>query len=76
MKWRIGDRVLVCGRYAGVIVDFFTYRGRTSYSVLFDDAIFARIPPQTAIGVRAEDLAETVTRAAGAAPCRHPPSSG
>ena len=56
MTYRLGDRVLLCGRYPGTIVDFFEYRGRTTYSVLFDDAYYARIPPQTAIAVREEEL--------------------
>lgn len=56
MKWRIGDRVLVCGKHPGTIVDFFEYLGRTTYQVRFDDAPYARTPPQTAIGVREEEL--------------------
>lgn len=75
MKWVIGDRVLMCGRYPGTVVDSFTYRGRTTYSVKFEDAYFSRIPPQTAIGVREEDLG-AMTETAGAVSCRRPPSAG
>lgn len=46
----------VCGKHAGRIVDSFTYLGRTTYQVEFDPAPFAKIPPQTAIGVREEEL--------------------
>jgi len=56
MKWNIGDRVLVCGNHPGTVTDVFTYMGRTTYSVKFDDAYLARTPPQTAISLREEDL--------------------
>lgn len=57
MKWRIGDRVLVCGKHPGVIVDSYkNFYGQVTYAVRFDDAIYALIPPQTAIGCREEDL--------------------
>lgn len=75
MRWRVGDRVLLCGKHAGTIVDFFEHRGRVTYSVKFDDAYFARIPPQTAIGVREEDLA-AMAEAAGAVSSHRPPSAG
>lgn len=56
MRWEIGDRVLMLGKHPGTVVDSFTYRGRTTYSVEFDDSFYARIPPQVAIGVREEEL--------------------
>lgn len=62
MRWAIGDRVLVCGAHPGTVVDVFTYAGRTTYSVRFDDAYLALLPPQTAIGLREEDLTEIVAR--------------
>lgn len=54
--YRVGDRVLVCGHHPGTVMDVFTYAGRTTYSVKFDDAYYARIPPQTAVSLREEDL--------------------
>lgn len=68
--------MLVCGKHSGTVVDVFTYRGRTTYSVLFDDACFARIPPQTAISVRAEDLEAMAEEAGELGSCRRLPSAG
>jgi hypothetical protein len=56
MRWKIGDRVLVCGHHPGTVTDVFTYMGRTTYSVRFDRAPYSRIPQQTAISLREEDL--------------------
>jgi hypothetical protein len=77
MRWEIGDRALLLKKHPVTVVDCFTHRGRTTYSVQFDDSYFARIPPQTAIGVREEEL-EAMAEAAGeyAVSSRRPPSEG
>lgn len=76
MRWKIGDRVLVCRKHPGTVVDSFTYHGRTTYSVLFDDSYYSRVPPQTAIGVREEELGAMTGATGEARSFRHPPSAG
>ena len=44
------------GKYDGTVVDRYEAKPRTTYAVEFDDRPGAKIPPQTAIGVRAEEL--------------------
>ena len=74
MRWKIGDRALFLKKHPVTVVDSFTYRGRTTYSVKFNDAYYSRIPPQTAIGVREEELGALAEAAGELVLCHRPPS--
>ena len=53
-KFVVGDRVRM--RHSGTVTDRHAMFGSWTYNVTFDDVPFSRIPPQTAIGVREDEM--------------------